>query len=1406
MAEGEEGMVESAAPTPRGRSVARRLVKWVGGSIAAILLLIVAAVVVLNTPLGERFLANQISSRTLPNGLNIRIGRITGNLYGRAVLDDVILSDTKGVFARIPRAEVDWKPTAWLHNQLKIHNFAAHRAVVLRTPTFKPSNSNKPLLPGFDISIDRLVVDNLTLAKGIAGNEAQKVNLTAQVQVANRRLILDTKGTFGRSDRYSLALDAKPDANIFNLGLDYQAAADGPVAQMLGAKAAYRAIIGGKGDWQQWNGYLVVRRDAEQFAAMRLTNRAGLFRLLGELHPDKTVSGPLANLLGQTVALDASARIDKRKFDGKYAVFSKGLALDAKGLIDLANNSVSDLAVDARLRQPLQVSKSLRLAGVRLKATADGKFSDLAITHDLNIASLVSGSTQIDGLKQSGIARYDGQRWSLPLNASVERVATGNKLLDPRLTRGRIVGDIQLAGTQLSSDRLRLTFPNTAAQIALRGDLARGAYKVDGTLSANRLELASVGNASGGARFSATIGGPSPWSLAADLSATIAPVTNATLENLAGNSIRVRGGLRLGAGTPIAFNRLTINAAKLKMQLNGRVNGGTTTIAGKGTQAQYGAFTVQASVTKAGPKAVLVFANPLPAAGLRDVRVALAPSGDGFQIDTQGQSTLGPFKGTLGLLMPKGGPTSLDIQTLTVSDTNVSGKVVLGNGGATGNLALTGGGLNGTIDLAPAKGGQGVDVAIKARNASFGGTTPLTITTADISGHGLIAKGNTRFTGNLRGAGLSYGTLFVGRFAAQAQITNGRGHIDASVAGRRGSSIALDLNADIAPQQIALAVRGELAGRKINMPRRAVLTSLQGGGYRLAPTFLSYGEGGLIAGGTFGGGSTALNLQLNKMPLSLSDLFASDLGLGGTISGIVDYRAAAGALPQGSAKVKIDGLTRSGLVLSSKPVNLSLVGDLTPNRLVARAVFANSEIKQGRLQAEISGLPANGDLVSRLRAGRLYAQLRYQGAAESLWRLAAVEAFDMTGPVAITADATGTLADPQVRGSVSSDDLHLSSALSGSNLNNVKLRGTFNGSRLAISSFSGKADNGGTVTGSGIVDLAGLGERVNGDFVHIRGPTLDLRIAADNAHLLDANGLSATISGPLRIVSNGLGGTIAGRVTIDRASWQLGNAAASDKLPQIATRDINVPPDVAPTTTASSSWRYLINASGDSRIDVRGLGLDSEWGANIRLRGTTADPRIGGQAQVVRGSYSFAGTRFTLTKGVISFDAGVPVNPRLDIAATTSTTGLNVTVTVTGYAQQPVISFNSVPSLPEEEILSRLLFGGSITSLSATDALQLGAAVASLRGGGGMDPINKLRSAIGLDRLRIVPADPALDRQTDIALGKNIGRRFYVELITDGRGYSATDLEFRVTNWLSLLATVSTVGRQSAVAKISKDY
>jgi len=338
------------------------------------------------------------------------------------------------------------------------------------------------------------------------------------------------------------------------------------------------------------------------------------------------------------------------------------------------------------------------------------------------------------------------------------------------------------------------------------------------------------------------------------------------------------------------------------------------------------------------------------------------------------------------------------------------------------------------------------------------------------------------------------------------------------------------------------------------------------------------------------------------------------------------------------------------------------------------------------------------------------------------------------------------------------------------------------------------------VVGSGIVDLANMGPG--------RGPSIDVRIAANKAQIVDLSTMGATVTGPIRIVSDGVGGTIAGRLKVNKAYWRLGAATGAAELPNIKTTDVNLPADIAPPRAPGAPWRFLIDATAVNGIKVDGMGLDSEWSGNIVLRGTTADPRIGGVARIVprQGFYDFAGTRFDITRGVIDFNENSPPNPQIDLLAETTVNSLTVQVHVGGSAQKPDITFSSTPSMPEEEILAQLLFGGSISNLSATDALQLGAAISSLRGGSGLDPINRLRKAIGLDRLRIVPADPALNRGTSLALGKRFGHKFYAEIITDGRGYNATSLEFRITSWLSLLGSVSSLGRETVAAAYHKDY
>ena len=1399
----------SAVAVPKRR---RRWGKRAGWLVALLLAPFVLVALFFATPIGKRFIADQIAAAAPASGLRFTVGRIEGDIYGQAVLRQVTVSDPKGAFLTIPEVRLDWRPLNWLWSGLDIRELTARRGRLVRLPELLPGDPDAPLLPNFDIRVDKLRIADLTIAKGLATQREERANLTAKVDIRKGRALVDADARLGAKDRIALLLDAEPDGDKFELSGNALAPAGGVMAGLAKLDQGYAARIVGDGTWKRWRGAAVARatdRAADQpVAAFRITNDAGRYGVLGELRSglgDATLAG---RALGETTALAASFTLENSVIDGRAAAVTSALDLRLGGVADLADKTVDGARLRLAMLDPDLFGTALRIEGGTLVADLAGDFDDLGIKHEIAVKRLAASGVTATGLAQAGSARLEGSVLSLPLALTAERVTTGIAQADPRLVKGRASGLLtyDFARGALAAERTDITFPGLTGQLSLAGDIPKGAYAIAGPVTAQRLRVEGAGEVTANAKILAKFGPAVPWSLRANLAGVLRRIGNATIVNLAGEQIRFQGELGMGAGQPIIFRNTTVTAPRLTARLDSKVQTGggvtRTVLSGSGRQQQYGPFRFDAEIAGDGPRAVLVLADPYPAAGLKDVRIALAPSAEGFGLDIAGQSTLGEFDGALELFLPENAPTRIAINRLDVYRTNVTGEVTLLDAGVSGDLRLAGGGVDGTLAFRPqGKGVVGFAVDLAARNASFGGATPITLAGANIDATGRIADGNTSVDADIAASGFEYGGLYLANLTGKAGITNGRGKVTGQISGRRADRFALNFDANVAPNQIAAVARGQYGNAQITMPRRAVLTAQEGGGWSLAPTQIGFGGGFAIAEGSLGGGTTALNLQLSKMPLRLLDLAGADLGLGGRLTGIIDYRQTGREPPTARARGRIERFSRAGLVLSSKPVNVLGVVDLRADRLTAAARLFEGEDRRGDVSLAVLGLAPDGALTDRVMRGRLGATLAFDGAAETLWRLAAIEAFDLAGPVRISARATGTLAAPRITGTVASDDMTVQSAITGTRITGVKARGRFAGSRLELVSFSGQTGGGGTVSGSGTVDLAQMSAA--------RGPTLDLRAAVKNARLLDANGLQATITGPLRIVSSGIGGTIAGRVTVDRARWALGNAAEDRALPRIATREINGEGgrSRAQVSSRDAAWRYLVNASAPNRVAVEGLGLESEWGIDIALRGTVADPRIGGTARLVRGDYTFAGTRFDLTRGRILFDVNEAINPRLDILAETAKNGTNVDIAITGNAQSPAIAFSSDPALPEEEILARLLFGGSVTSLSATDAVQLAAALAALQGGGGgLDPIGTLRRSIGLDQLRIVSADPLTGRQTGIAIGKNITRSIYVELVTDGRGYSATQVEYRITSWLALLGTVSTIGRDSVLVQVSKDY
>ena len=169
-------------------------------------------------------------------------------------------------------------------------------------------------------------------------------------------------------------------------------------------------------------------------------------------------------------------------------------------------------------------------------------------------------------------------------------------------------------------------------------------------------------------------------------------------------------------------------------------------------------------------------------------------------------------------------------------------------------------------------------------------------------------------------------------------------------------------------------------------------------------------------------------------------------------------------------------------------------------------------------------------------------------------------------------------------------------------------------------------------------------------------------------------------------------------------------------------------------------------------------------GGRLHVGGTAAAPQTSGGIELRHGTFSLAGTTLTFTSGELSFNGATKIDPALNLIATSSTADLVATLTVGGYASAPKITLSSVPDRPQDEVLSALLFHQSAASLSPFQLAQIAAALAQVSGigGGGPDPLSRLRKGLGLDRLSVGSSGTGSTATTDIEAGRYVAPGVYV--------------------------------------------
>lgn len=1354
-------------------------------------------------------LASLISRLLSTPSTQVTIGGIDGALSSNAVIRDIRIADRDGVWLTLDRARLVWTRTALLRGRLEVNELQIEHLQVARKPTSTEEEtaavSDEPLFPELPVKVivEKFALQELTLGEPVLGTAAR---LSAQgsanlgdpaeglkLDFAARRL--DAPG------QLAINLDYLPQTNRLSLNLTHQEPEGGIASRLLNLPGLppVDLKLAGQGPLSNFAarldfaagptigavGTTTVRRDgaAYQVAANLDARIEGLLPA-----PVAPVFSGVTQLVGNvTVGDDGALRFQPVRITSNVASFdlegtvSSGQALDltlqARALpTDGATTRAGDaeirrLAFDGTVQGTLtapRVNGSLDAAGIRLPQGALDALTARVTMNPVDNAALPDRFSFDVDARASGIqpadkalARALGTTLALTANGTLDRegiASVDTARLETSTAQAEFNGRV---GSTVLDGSLEARVPALAPFSAITGRTLRGSASVTSALTGN----------------------PRRSEIAANVNARLRDFATGTavVDGLFGRSVTANGVLRRVPGG-FAFEDFRLDGAHLDARIDGRATQSAAALGLDITIDELRHLDPRITAGRANVTARLsgslerpdVTANatltdlralnrPIPrlvlAIDAKDVTGALDAS-----LTMEGQVDSKPATGSVHLARPADGGWLLDRLNIDIGSVALNGNLRLSADQlAQGQVSLSArnlddltplaltkldGELEAEITLSAANGRQ--DVAVVANGSRIGA--------ADVAVRGFVARLNVLdlyarpvIDGNIQADAITAGgqTFRTVRLTAEGSPASSR--ITASAVGQ---GFDLDAQANVVPGD---AIRIDLASfsarrgnRRLALAQPASI-SLQNGVATISNLVIAADQGRVGVSGTVGN-RFDLSVDVRNLPLQVSDIAVPNLGLVGTVNGTATVRGEASNL-SGTYDLRGTGIAtpqtrQSGL----PPLNITAEGRIADQRATVDADVAAGRFGTLRITGS-APLDASGDLA-----------LRVSGRTD----LAVANAFlstsgrRVTGSAALDLSVSGAVADPQIQGSVTLSGGSFVDSLQGVQLNNINGRFAARGQVITIESLNASTRNGGTLAARGQVTIDPAA-----------GMPADIRITGSRAQLVsndivDATAdLDLTLSGPLTTRPR-----VAGRVNLITMNVSVPDRLPTTLRPLPGTKHVQPPPAAAARLALARRQQaggtrgpvfradLDLTITAQNRIFVRGRGINAELGGDLRLQGTSNDPIAIGAFDLRRGRLDLIGRRIEFVRGRLDFTGDL--TPSLDFLAETQAGDVTARIGVAGAASQPEFTFSSSPDLPQDEILSRVLFQRPSGGLSAGQALQLAQTVAQLSGGTGSDAFEALRRSLGVDGLDInfgASGDPTVGVSRYISDNVRVGVR-----------------------------------------------
>jgi translocation and assembly module TamB len=1290
-------------------------------SLAALGAVILALLLVLYTPPGLAWMGRLAGPLS---GGTVRVEGLGGFFPNRLHAARVEISDSQGVWLRIDQVSLAWSALAMVSNHVSVRDLKAARITVLRRPV--PSGKTSGQSPQLDI--DRLALARIELAAPVIGHP---VRLSASGGLH-----------YVSSDRMEANLLVSRDGN----------------------NDSYR-IQGGIADGAA-HGMASIREGADGILG-RLAALPGL--------------GP--------VNLSARAGGNRTANDVSLNLSAGPLKADGHGTVRLAAHEADlDFALSAPAMKPRPDISWQSLSGTaqfhgRFDAPTlgahlllrDGAVADLKARQVMLVLTGNSGSAQLEGTAEA--VTLPGEYPDLFARAPFRFEARADLTAATRPVRFALTHPlVELKGTAQTRGGIRadadLAIPALAPFAALKQIDMRGAAGLHVSVAddGKRLHLALNGklDTQGTAIPARLLGRKATLDMDATLEG--ADLTQSHMQlNGAAIASDVSGSLRKGVlnyRLALDVSDLSRLAAALQgtLRLRGNVNGplgkedlsasGSASLATQGFARQRVNIALQATGLANLQEAKLNLDGRLDDSPLllraawRKQQASL--TGRWRSLDAKAGIQVGKNTTLAGQVHL----TLRQMEDLAV----FTGQAIEGSAEATVLFKPSGGKTGAAVD-ANVKGlRQGT---LAAQNLSLRGTVQdvmgkpglaLALAAQGLTAQGFDGAGEAHLDGPLD----------------QLNITLAGAMKDVTGAAWKAKA---DARANLAKHQVTLtALDGE--GRGIAMKLAAPATLTFGDGLTVDHLIFQSGKGQAEIAGRI---MPRLALTVSASAIALEDFrpFLPPIGPQGTLSGHAELGGTIAA-PTGSVTLQGRDLRAAFYSRSLPSAALDVKAELGGDHAAINASFVAGANARLTLTGNVP-LAANADMNARA-SGTVDLAL--------LDPLLAIEGRRIHGSLALDAALAGTLAAPRVTGSGKLTGGELQDYARGARIQDIAATVEADGTRIRLTSFSGKAGPG-TVSGSGNIDLAQP------------GIPIDMTLEAKDARPIASDLITASLSGQVRLT-----GQVKTQMTL---SGKIDVPSGEINLPR------NLPPEVAtlnvrrrgqprpPPPPAQSRTNLDVDVRVTGRIFVRGQGVDADMGGAIHVGGTSTNPIITGEFEMNRGTYSLAGQTLDFTTGRVRFD-GVGVrgrlDPTLDFLAQTISGGVTANLGVGGYASAPKITLSSTPQLPQDEVIAHLLFQQSVKQLTPLQLASIAQAVAAIGGvGGGFNPLGVVRRNLGLDRLSVGSANTGAagsQSQTTVEAGRYVLRNVYVGVKQNLSGGTQTQVQVDITRRLKAQATLAT--------------